>query len=207
MKQYNIYDVDPTELIETAAKELKSMPHLKAPEWATFAKTGHSKERAPVREDWWYVRAASILRKTYRYGPLGSNWLRRAYGGKKNRGHKKEHFYRGSGSIVRKILQQLEAAGLIAKTEKTAPRKGRIITGKGVALLTRAAKSLIEAAPKPAPVRPHVQDKPKEHVKEKPTDEHPAQHKDKPKAQEHHAEQQKPKAPEQPIAPKTPPEE
>jgi len=201
------YDVDPGKLIEKLAEELKKIENIVAPEWAKFAKTGAGKERPPVEKDWWHTRAASVMRKVYLSGPIGVSKLRKKYSAKKNRGHKKEHFYRGSGSIVRKILQQLEAAGLIAKTEKTAPRKGRIATGKGVALLTRAAKSLIEAAPKPAPVRPHVQDKPKEHVKEKPMDEHPAQHKDKPKAQEHHAEQQKPKAPEQPIAPKTPPEE
>jgi small subunit ribosomal protein S19e len=39
--------------------------------------------------------------------------LKRKYGGKKNRGHKPEKRFDGSGNIIRKILQQLEKAGLI----------------------------------------------------------------------------------------------
>ncbi|MBN2112236.1 40S ribosomal protein S19, partial [Candidatus Woesearchaeota archaeon] len=67
----SIFDVDQTELIEQAAEELKKMPEIKAPEWALFVKTGVSKERPPVRNDWWYVRVASVLRRIYLKGPVG----------------------------------------------------------------------------------------------------------------------------------------
>ena len=66
----------------------------------------------PEDQDWWYKRAASILRKIYRHGPIGTNKLKKKYGSKKNRGHKPEHFYKAAGSHIRKILQQLEKSGL-----------------------------------------------------------------------------------------------
>ena len=61
------------------------------------------------------------------------------YGQKKNRGVKPEHFYKGSGKIVRVILQQLELEGLIKKVEKGI-HKGKIITPKGQSLLDQLAK-------------------------------------------------------------------
>src|SRR3989344_9695850 len=99
-----MYDVDAQELILKAADELKKVPEIKAPAWAAFVKTGMHKERPPVNDDWWFVRTASLLRAVYRLGPVGVSKLRTKYGGKKNRGVKKEHFYKGSGNILRKSL-------------------------------------------------------------------------------------------------------
>ncbi|MBI2507555.1 30S ribosomal protein S19e [Candidatus Woesearchaeota archaeon] len=142
-----IYDVDPSELIKKAASSLKSNDNIKEPDWAKFVKTGMSKERPPVEKDWWHTRAASILRKVYILGPIGVNKLRKKYGGKKNRGHKPEKFYPGSGNIIRKILQQLEKAELIKYAEKDT-HKGRIITPKGKKLLDKAANDIIGVKPK-----------------------------------------------------------
>ena len=47
-------------------------------------------------------------------------------------------FTKASGSILRKILQQLEAAGFVAKV-KEGVHKGRIITPAGISLLAKAA--------------------------------------------------------------------
>ena len=134
----SIYDVDPTELINKAAGKLKENEAIKPPFWASFAKTGTHKERPPVSQDWWYVRAASILRAIYKLGPVGVSKLRTKYGGRKRRGYRTEHFYKGSGSIIRKILQQLEKAGYIKKVEKGL-RKGRIVTPQGESLLEKTA--------------------------------------------------------------------
>ena len=136
-----IYDVDPSKLIEKVSEELKKVDEIKAPEWAKYAKTGASKERPPVEEDWWYARAASILRKIYMLGPIGVSKLRKKYGGKKNRGHKPEKFYKGSGNIIRKSLQQLEKAGLIKQVVKSG-HKGRIVTAKGKKLLDTVSKEI-----------------------------------------------------------------
>lgn len=142
-----IYDVDPSELIKKAASSLKSNDNIKEPSWAKFVKTGVSKERPPVETDWWYTRAASVLRKVYILGPIGVNKLRKKYGGKKNRGHKPEKFYLGSGNIVRKILQQLEKAELIKYAEKKV-HKGRVITPKGKKFLDKIANEIVGVKPK-----------------------------------------------------------
>ncbi|MBW2965163.1 30S ribosomal protein S19e [Candidatus Woesearchaeota archaeon] len=158
-----IYDVPVNDLIEAVAKELQSMDKIKAPEWATYAKTGVHKERPPVREDWWYVRCAAVLRSVRTLGPVGVEKLRTKYGGRKRRGHKPEHFFKGSGNVIRKVLQQLESAELIKKGEK-GNHKGRIITPKGVSLLDKAAVKLYKAkpAPKKAPAEaPKAEAKPK----------------------------------------------
>jgi len=133
-----IYDVDASKLIKKASEELKKIELIKPPEWAKFVKTGASKERPPVEKDWWYMRAASILRKVYVLGPIGVSKLRKKYGGKKNRGHKPERTYKGSGSIIRKALQQLEKAELIKQVEKGV-HKGKVITSKGKKFLDKLA--------------------------------------------------------------------
>lgn len=136
-----MYDADPQELVSKAAEELKKIPEIKAPEWAAFVKTGMHKERPPVSNDWWHIRSASVLRAIYRIGPVGVSKLRAKYGGKKNRGHKKEHFYKGSGSILRKVIQQLEKAGLIKFAEK-GTHKGRVVTPKGKSFLDKIASQI-----------------------------------------------------------------
>lgn len=133
-----IHDVDSQKLIERAGEELKKVESITPPEWALFVKTGRHKERPPVKHDWWYIRAASIIRKIYLRGPVGVSKLRTLYGGKKNRGYKPEHFYRGSGNIIRKILQQLTKAGYV-KESKKGIHKGRIITKEGKEFLNRIA--------------------------------------------------------------------
>lgn len=136
-----MYDVDAQDLIEKASEGLKKIPEIKPPVWASFVKTGMHKERPPVNDDWWYARTASVLRTIYRLGPVGVSKLRTKYGGKKNRGVKKEHFYKGSGSILRKSLQQLEKAGFVKFAEKGV-HKGRIITPKGRSFLDKIAAQL-----------------------------------------------------------------
>ena len=133
----SVFDVNANELIEKAAEELKKIEVMKMPEWAKFVKTSTARERPPIKQDWWYSRAASILRKLYILDrPIGTNKLKSAYGGRKNRGHKPEHKFPGSGKVIRTVLQQLEEASLIEKSKKGL-RKGRIITNKGKSLLEK----------------------------------------------------------------------
>ncbi|MBI2664565.1 30S ribosomal protein S19e [Candidatus Woesearchaeota archaeon] len=133
-------EVDPSELIDKVSAELKNEPKIKAPEWAAFAKTGMHKERPPEQE-WWHIRAAALLRSVAKLGPVGVSKLRIKYGGKKNRGHKPERFYKGSGSVARKVLQQLENAGLVRQTA-VGSHKGRVITKKAAEIMNAAAMAM-----------------------------------------------------------------
>ncbi|MCQ6253670.1 30S ribosomal protein S19e [Methanocaldococcus sp.] len=140
-----VYDVPADKLIQKTAEKLKEMD-IEVPEWVPFVKTGVSRERRPEQEDWWYIRCASILRKIYIYGPVGVSRLRTAYGGRKNRGHEPEHFYKGSGNIIRKALQELEKLGLVEKRPE-----GRVITSKGRSFLDNIAKEVYDEIVKEIP--------------------------------------------------------
>ena len=137
----SIYDVDPNKLVAKVAEELKKSGKCTPPVWAAFVKTGVHKERPPVDPEWWYTRSAAVLRKINMMGPIGVSKLRRYYGGKKNRGYKPELSKKGSGNIIRKVLQQLETAGL-AKQAERGKHKGRVITSEGKSLLDKAATQL-----------------------------------------------------------------
>lgn len=116
-------------------EELKKVKTVVAPEWAVFVKTGAHKERPPVNPEWWHVRAASVLKKINKFGPIGTNKLAKQYGGRKNRGHKPEKKYDGSRNIVRKCIQQLEAAKLIKQVDS--PKAGKVVTKEGNELLKK----------------------------------------------------------------------
>jgi len=132
-----VFDVPADMLIDGVKEELKSDKNLTPPQWATFVKTGSSREKIPDQSDWWYIRAAAIMRKIYVYGPVGVETLRVDYGGKKNRGVKPEKFRKSSGAIIRKLFSQLEKGGYIKKAEK-----GRIISSQGMSLLDKKASEI-----------------------------------------------------------------
>jgi small subunit ribosomal protein S19e len=125
-------------LIRQVSEELKKLEELTPPHWSHFVKTGAHRERPPEHPDWWYLRAASLLRRLYLDGPVGVSRLRTYYGGRQNRGQAPEHSRKAGGKIIRVILQQLERAGLVAKAE----RRGRKLTPKGAALLERLAEQV-----------------------------------------------------------------
>lgn len=139
--------VDSNELINKAAAELKKQKLVEPTEWSQFVKTGHHKQRLPDQDDWWYHRSAAVLRSVAKLGPVGTQKLRTKYGGKKNRGHKPERFYKASGSIIRKILQQLEKSELVKQTEKGV-HKGRVLTPKGTSFLDKLAVQIMKQARK-----------------------------------------------------------
>lgn len=152
-----IYEIPKTELIERAARELQKIDAIKPPQWALFVKTGMAKQRQPTRDDWWFVRAAAVLRRLGdTKGPIGVQKLRTIYGSKKNRGHAPERFYKGSGNILRKILQQLEEAGFAKKIEKGL-HKGRAITPQGLSFLGKISDAYMKEKNIVLPKKPETE--------------------------------------------------
>ena len=133
-----VYDIPANILIRRLAQDLKSREEITAPEWMLFVKTGAHKERAPDDPDFWYVRCASVLRKVYLNGPIGTEKLRIEYGGRKRRGVKPNKFQKGSGAIVRTVLQQLESAGFVKKRGT----KGREMTDIGRSYMDKLSSTL-----------------------------------------------------------------
>ncbi len=136
-----VYDVPAEKLILKVSEKLKENDKIVPPEWAEFAKTGIHTERAPVQQDWWYTRAASIMRKLYVKGPMGTSKLAGEYGGFNDRGCKPNKAVRGSRNIVRKCLIQLQDAGLL---EATQDKQGRKISPAGQKLLDNSAKEVFD---------------------------------------------------------------
>jgi small subunit ribosomal protein S19e len=135
MKTSIVYEMPAEEYNKKLADILKGMPEFKQPEWSFYVKTGVSKNRPPQDPDFWYKRAASILRQVYIHRVVGVNRLKTRYGGKQNRGVKPEKFKKGSGKIIRTILQQAESAGLLEKYNEPGKRAGRTLSEKGKELL------------------------------------------------------------------------
>jgi len=129
-----IYDVPSKYLIEETSKILGQ--ELEQPSFAIYVKTGMHKERAPQREDWFFVRMASIMYRAYKWQVIGTERLRSYYGGRKNRGLKTEHHYKASGKVIRSAVQTLEKAGYL----EVAKPKGRKISSKGFKLLNEISK-------------------------------------------------------------------
>jgi small subunit ribosomal protein S19e len=134
----SIRDTNPKMLIERTAKELGNK--IAMPNWALYVKTGACNERPPEQKDWFYIRAASMLRRIYLDGPVGVSRLRTYYGARKRRGHKQAHTRKAGGKIIRTILHELEKINLIEKVDK--PKKGRRITKEAQRFLNKLAKDI-----------------------------------------------------------------
>ena len=130
-------EVSSSELVKRAKEELKKLEEMKPPAWINFVKSGVHKERPPLQQDFWYIRAASVLRRIYMEGPVGVSKLRNFYGGRKHRGYRPDVSRRAAGNILRKVLQHLEKAGFVAND-----KKGRKITAKGQKFLDGIAKEI-----------------------------------------------------------------
>ena len=140
MQETTIYEVPGGKFNVALAEKLKSGGQFPMPEWAKYVKTSPANERPPQEKNWWWKRAASILRQLQIKGVAGVGKLRRKYSRKKDRGHKPDEVRKGSGKIIRTILQQGEKEGLIKKAEGKKP--GRELTKQGLNILNQTAEEI-----------------------------------------------------------------
>ena len=133
------YDVPAGSLIDGLKDYLKKSGIINVPPFINYSKTGSQAERPPFDSDWYFYRAASILRKIYIYGPLSVKDLSKNYGGRKQRGFYLAHSQPAGMKHIRKILLDLEAAGLIKKT-----KAGRELTGKGISTVDKISSDIFD---------------------------------------------------------------
>lgn len=135
------YDVPADALIDELAARLAD--RLEQPDWAEYAKTGSGREMPPEQDDFWAIRAASLLRKVAKNGPVGVKRLETEYGnatrGSNRYGVAPRHRSDASGNVIRTVLQQLEEEGLV----QTAEGEGRRITPEGRSLLDEVAGDVL----------------------------------------------------------------
>jgi small subunit ribosomal protein S19e len=132
------FDVPAKEFIDVVAKKLQKDKSVSIPEQNKHVRTGVHKESTPENNDWWFIRCASILRKVYMKDKIGVEQLKAEYGGKRDRGSKPYKARSGSGTIVRRALQQLEKAGYVSVIKG----QGRAITPKGRSFMDNIANEL-----------------------------------------------------------------
>jgi small subunit ribosomal protein S19e len=143
-----VFDVPGNVLISKVKDELKKIEQLKPPVWSKFVKTGSAKKKPPETDEFWYWRGASILRQLYISGkPVGVQRLRTKYGSKNDKGRKPARFRKSGGSIIRKLFQQLETAGLVKKSTEQG-KKGRSLTPKGKSILDKEASRISKESKK-----------------------------------------------------------
>jgi len=142
-----VYDVPADDLILELKDYLKKSGIIEPRSYFYYAKTGSHAERPPSDADWFYYRAASILRKLYLYGPLSISDLTKIYGGRKAVGYSLAHSRRSGSSHIRHIIKDLEKAGLVTRTSR-----GRMLTEKGKSTLDKIATKLFENFKKENPV-------------------------------------------------------
>ncbi|MFB6221374.1 MAG: 30S ribosomal protein S19e [Halolamina sp.] len=142
-----LYDVPAEDLIEAAAAELED--RIEEPDWVEFTKSSVDRELPPQQDDFWHVRAASLLRKVAMRGPVGVERLATEYGGAKHGTNRyrvgaTEHTG-GSRKIIRTALQQLEDEDLV----ETAKGEGRRLTDEGRSFLDSVAGDTLEDLDRP----------------------------------------------------------
>jgi small subunit ribosomal protein S19e len=136
-----VYDLDSQEYNSKLAEALKKIPEFQEPEWVQFVKSGPSKERPIEEPDFWFKRAASILRQIYKKKVVGVSRLRTKYGSRKNRGVRPERFQKASGKIIRVVLQQCDKAGFTESVKDIKGLKKRKLGRQ----LTKKGKEFLEA--------------------------------------------------------------
>lgn len=130
------YDVETNKLITKVAEKLKSQ-NIGKPAFIGIVKTGAQATRPPEQEDFWYLKCASILWQAYKQSNIGTGKLRKHYGGRKKMGTRPERHVLAGGSTIRKAMQEMEKAGLLAKG-----KTGRVLTAKARKILDNSAKEV-----------------------------------------------------------------
>ena len=143
-----LYDAPADALIEALAAELDG--RIEPPAWATFAKSAADREFPPEDEDFWFTRAASVLRRVAMDGPVGVDRLSTFYGGPKGGSTRYQvapnHRTDASRNVIRTILQQLEETDLV---ERPPNDEGRVVSAEGRSLLDTTAGAVIEDLDRP----------------------------------------------------------
>lgn len=125
------------EFVLKLAAALKNKGTIKTQKWHDYVKTGCSRLYTPANQDWFYIRAAAMLRRLNSRDAAGTGAFRRVFGNVHMSTSTPHHFTKSSGGLIRNILKQLEAAKFVEKTDK-----GRRLSKKGQQFLNDFAKSI-----------------------------------------------------------------
>lgn len=121
-----VRDVPAPKFIAAYTEVLKNNDKFHVPKWADLVKTGVHKELAPYDPDWYFVRAAAIVRKIYLRPGTGVGALQKRFGGAFRRGARPEHHRDAAAGIIRNILITLDELKITEKTAKGGRKISRV---------------------------------------------------------------------------------
>ncbi|ADM12650.1 40S ribosomal protein S19 [Encephalitozoon intestinalis ATCC 50506] len=108
-----IYDVRPEKFNEALKSYLKSTNKVVPIKDHDIMKTGEGREQAPIDEDWYFTRMASIVRQISIRGTVTPEYLANKYGSSKNRGCRPSKYVGAYPEIGISVLENLKNMGWI----------------------------------------------------------------------------------------------
>ena len=121
-----VRDIPAAKFIAAYAEILKNNDNFVVPKWADLVKTGVHKELAPYDPDWYFVRAAAIVRKIYLRKGTGVGDLKKRFGGSYRRGSRPEHHRDSAGGIIRACVLSLDELKVTEKCAKGGRQISRV---------------------------------------------------------------------------------
>ena len=113
-----VRDVAADKFIAAYADVLKNNDKFVVPKWVDLVKTGAHKELCPYDPDWYYIRAAAIVRKIYLREGTGVGALKKRFGGNYRRGSAPDKHQDGAGGLIRAICLNLDKLNITEATGK-----------------------------------------------------------------------------------------
>jgi len=121
-----VRDIQAEKFISAYAEVLKNNDKFVVPKWTDLVKTGVHKELAPYDPDWYFIRAAAIVRKIYLRQGTGVGALKKRFGGAYRRGARPEKHQDAAGGLIRHILITLDGLKITEKTAKGGRKISRV---------------------------------------------------------------------------------
>ncbi|TNJ26500.1 Ribosomal protein S19e [Giardia muris] len=142
MSVTSVMRVPADRFIAAFAAHLKNEGTIKVPNFANFVKTGCSRKNAPACADWFYIKAASVMRHFYVSGttPLGVSTLAGKYSHPASGRSTPHHTRDASRKVIRSIVQQFAGQNLLL----TRDGEARHISPNGRKMVEEFANSLLE---------------------------------------------------------------
>ncbi|EZG79925.1 putative 40S ribosomal protein S19 [Gregarina niphandrodes] len=135
---FTVSDVPADQFIKKCARHLKDSGFFEIPKWAEYAKSGCSRELSAHDDDFFYIRAASILRKmAFNAKECGVGRLAHVYGGSQNRGVQPCHHRMASRKVIRYCIRQLQSMELV---EAFGDKQKRRLSVKGQRCIDQIAR-------------------------------------------------------------------
>jgi small subunit ribosomal protein S19e len=145
---FTLLDVPANKFINQVASFLKEKNIIKIPKYAPLVKTSRANDCEPIDPDYFYYKAAAIIRKLYltKSKNIGVGSLRVMFSKKERRGSQPPKTFRAGGKIIREIVIQLKNADYVKNYERKEDEtnSGLYLTKKGRSELDKIASGLMK---------------------------------------------------------------